>query len=268
MTIPLRPPRATGDPAVDSAGSIEYLWLWYRTIVEEQEYVRNEDANPDIINDDQLAALAALTPSATLNLPYFTSETAAALTELSEFARELLADGSDSAMRGTLGLGALAILDSISAAFLDTNSVTYDKIQQVPQDRILGRQTASTGDVEEIVCTSAGRDLLDDASTAAQRVTLGIDTTPTSVAVNTSLTDAIRSVFVTATGKTMTLPAAATIRIGLDWSVVLGTIGYVDIVPAGSDTFILPDGETAIRLDQKGAFLTLRCLSATTWGIV
>jgi hypothetical protein len=41
-------------------------------------------------------------------------------------------------------------------------------------DKILGRSTAGSGDVEEIACTAAGRALLDDANAAAQRTTLGL----------------------------------------------------------------------------------------------
>lgn len=51
---------------------------------------------------------------------------------------------------------------------------TYAKIQNVSAtDRLLGRSTAGAGDIEEITCTSAGRALLDDADTAAQKATLG-----------------------------------------------------------------------------------------------
>jgi len=41
---------------------------------------------------------------------------------------------------------------------------------------LLGRSTANAGVIEEIICTAAGRALLDDASASAQRTTLGIDT--------------------------------------------------------------------------------------------
>ena len=40
-------------------------------------------------------------------------------------------------------------------------------------DKVLGRKTGGGGAVEEITCTSYGRDLLDDASVSAQRITLG-----------------------------------------------------------------------------------------------
>lgn len=55
------------------------------------------------------------------------------------------------------------------------DAVTYAKMQNVSAtDKVLGRSTAGSGDVEEIACTSAGRALLDDADAAAQRTTLGV----------------------------------------------------------------------------------------------
>ncbi len=55
------------------------------------------------------------------------------------------------------------------------DAVTYAKIQNVSAtDRILGRSTAGAGNVEEIVCTSTGRSILDDTSASAVRTTLGL----------------------------------------------------------------------------------------------
>lgn len=68
-------------------------------------------------------------------------------------------------------------------------AVTYAKIQNVSTtDRLLGRSTAGAGDIEEIVCTAAGRALLDDADAAAQRTTLGLGTAATR---NTGTTGAV-----------------------------------------------------------------------------
>ena len=58
---------------------------------------------------------------------------------------------------------------------IDNDAVTYAKIQNVSAtDRILGRSTAGAGDVEEIACTAAGRTLIADINSAAQRTTLGL----------------------------------------------------------------------------------------------
>jgi hypothetical protein len=58
---------------------------------------------------------------------------------------------------------------------IDAGAVSYSKIQNVSAtDRVLGRQTAGAGSIEEITCTAAGRALIDDADAAAQRTTLGL----------------------------------------------------------------------------------------------
>lgn len=63
---------------------------------------------------------------------------------------------------------------------IDADAVTYAKMQNVSAtDKILGRVTAGTGDVEEIACTAAGRALLADASATVQRATLGLGTLAT-----------------------------------------------------------------------------------------
>jgi hypothetical protein len=86
-----------------------------------------------------------------------------------------LADGDygDITVSGT---GTVMSIDAgvVGTTELADDSVTYAKIQDVSAtDRLLGRSTAGAGVVEEITCTAAGRALLDDASAAAQLVTLG-----------------------------------------------------------------------------------------------
>lgn len=82
---------------------------------------------------------------------------------------------------GTGGIQRSALTGDVTAAAgsnsttIANDAVTYAKMQNVSAtDRILGRQTAGAGDVEEITCTSAGRALLDDANAADQRSTLGL----------------------------------------------------------------------------------------------
>jgi hypothetical protein len=65
-----------------------------------------------------------------------------------------------------------------TALTIANDAVTYAKMQNVSAtDKVLGRSTAGSGDVEEIACTAAGRALLDDANAAAQIATLGITAT-------------------------------------------------------------------------------------------
>lgn len=68
------------------------------------------------------------------------------------------------------------VLDETNIA---DNGVPLEKIEQIATNTLLGRSTAGTGDVETIPCTSAGRNLLDDATAADQRTTLGLGTAAT-----------------------------------------------------------------------------------------
>lgn len=77
--------------------------------------------------------------------------------------------------------------DGIGTANVANDAITYAKLQNVSAtDRLLGRSSVGAGDVEEITCTAAGRALIDDADSSAQRSTLGLGTTdtPTFAAIN------------------------------------------------------------------------------------
>lgn len=100
------------------------------------------------------------------------------------FARSLLDDVDASAARTTLGVaggltdgdkGDITVSASGATWTIDSDAVTYAKIQNVSAtDRLLGRSTAGSGDVEEIACTSFARTLLDDVDAAAARTTLEV----------------------------------------------------------------------------------------------
>jgi hypothetical protein len=86
--------------------------------------------------------------------------------------------------------GDITLSSSGTVWTVDADAITYDKMQDTTgTDVILGRSTAGAGTIEEITCTSAGRDLLDDASATAQRTTLGLGALSTLDTVDTSQID-------------------------------------------------------------------------------
>jgi len=94
-------------------------------------------------------ALSALTPAADKGA-YFTSPTAAALFDLSAAGRALVDDADATAQRTTLGLGALAVKSTVATADIDADAVTFAKLQNIATAKLLGRTTASSGDVEAL----------------------------------------------------------------------------------------------------------------------
>lgn len=83
--------------------------------------------------------------------------------------------GSGAVLResgGTIGFG------TVATAGIADNAITFAKMQAVSANVLLGNDASGTA-VEEIVCTAAGRALLDDADADAQRTTLGLGTAAT-----------------------------------------------------------------------------------------
>ena len=148
--------------------------------------------------DQGLQSISALTTAANQSI-YLTAADTYASYSLTAAGRALLDDADAAAQRTTLGLGSIAVLntvtsstvtsllasgaiqatqlasDSVTTAKVTNANITYAKIQNISAaDKILGRSTSGAGSVEEITCTAAGRALLDDANAAAQRTTLGL----------------------------------------------------------------------------------------------
>ena len=120
----------------------------------------------------------------------------------SSFSRTLVANTTASGVRSTLGLGAVALLETISVGSgeigtaavgtdeLADDSVIADKILDATitltkiadtseSDVLIGRATAGAGPLEEITCTAAARTILDDATIEDIRATLGLGTLST-----------------------------------------------------------------------------------------
>lgn len=106
--------------------------------------------------------------------------------------------------------------------------------------------------------------------TSAEYSTLTQSHAVQSVAVDTSLVDAYPTTIVTATGKTITLPAASPSRVGKDWTVCLATTGTVTIQRAGSDTIVTPISatDTSVVISVQGESITFRCATSTSWIMV
>jgi len=123
--------------------------------------------------DGNLAAIAGVT-SAANTIPYFTGSETAALADFTAFGRTLVANADAAAARTDLGLGTASTLDTDTDTTLAANSDTKIATQKAVKayvdanagggsgsitgsgytmttDRLLGRDTASTGAIEELV---------------------------------------------------------------------------------------------------------------------
>jgi len=76
--------------------------------------------------------------------------------------------------------GDVTVSSSGTVFTIDNDSVTYSKIQNVSAtDKLLGRISSGSGDIEEVTFTDFAQGLLDDADASAARTTLGLGTLAT-----------------------------------------------------------------------------------------
>ncbi len=75
--------------------------------------------------------------------------------------------------------GDITVSGSGATWTIDNDAVSFAKMQNIATDRLLGRVSASTGDIEEVTCTDFAQSLLDDTDAATARTTLGLGTLAT-----------------------------------------------------------------------------------------
>lgn len=151
---------------------------------------------------------------------------------------------------------------SIQTPEIDDDAVTYPKIQNISAtDKVLGRETAGAGNVEEITCTAAGRALLDDANAAAQRTTLGLG----DVALETApLAVAKGGTALAALGAALTLLRTNSGATAAEWAAIEAAIRDA-ITGTGSQVLRRNAGNTALEFATVAAGGTEVKIATATW---
>lgn len=131
---------------------------------------------------------------------------------------------------------------AVTTAKINDDAVTYAKIQNVTAtNKVLGRSSTGSGNIEEISCSPAGRDLIAGTDAAAQRTTLGLG----SLAVKSTVANADLAG-----------------SIGLDKLETLGANVFVGRAAAGGTPQTIPNSALGRSLVQAADNATFRNTTA------
>jgi hypothetical protein len=202
---------------------------------------------------------AALTGNASTATKLSSSRTFALTGDITGTVSSDLTSGASIAT--SIGSGVIVNADISAGA-----AITYNKLQDVSAtNKLLGRSSAGAGDIEEITCTAAGRALLDDADTTAQRATLGVEIGVDVQAydADTAKTDVVQTFTAAQRGSVTALTDAATIAVNFAssnfFSVTLNgnrTLANPSNIVAGQSgaIFITQDAVTGGRTLAYGTY--------------
>ena len=170
--------------------------------------------------------------------------------------------------------GDLTISNSGLEWTINPDAVDFSKMQNISTDVLLGRATSGSGNIEEITCTAAGRALLDDANTVAQRTTLGLGNAATAtIGTNVLAFDSNLQGFVdtftlpttdATNGFVLTTNGAGTLSLASPGGIPDGDKGDITVSLGGTVWTVDTDAITTTKiLDGSVTYAKIQNVSAT-----